>query len=220
MAKILIVEDDLALRRELETLLIHAGHEVFSLSEFSELPDKIQEAGAELVLLDINLPEEDGEEVLKSLREVSDTPVIMLTSRSREMDEVLCMSLGADDYITKPYHPTILLLRITAVLRRSAKTPAAKNYRGVQVQQMRGSLVRGENEQILTRNEMIIFQSLLDRQGEIVSRDDLMTALWDREEFVNDSALTTNISRLRAKLALLGLPDTIETRKKQGYLLR
>ena len=122
--------------------------------------------------------------------------------------------------ITKPYNPTILLLRISAVLKRSARSGAAQSYREAEVSTVRGSLTRGSSEQILTKNEMIIFQLLLDRMGEIVTRDELMTALWDNDEFVNDNALSVNISRLRGKLAELGYPDAIETRKKQGYVLR
>ena len=130
------------------------------------------------------------------------------------------MSYGADDYITKPYNPTILLLRISAVLKRTAKSVQTQMYKDIKVSFVKGSLVRGDEEQILTKNESVIFQVLFDRQGEIVSRDDLMTALWDNEEYINDNALSVNISRLRAKLAQLGVEDAIETRKKQGYILR
>ena len=136
------------------------------------------------------------------------------------MDEVVSMSYGADDYITKPYNPTILLLRIAAVLKRSSKNTQTQTYRGVLVSSIKGSLVKDEQEQILTKNEMIIFQYLLDHQDEIVSRDELMTVLWDNDEYINDNALSVNISRLRAKLSDLGLPDAIETRKKQGYILK
>jgi DNA-binding response OmpR family regulator len=144
----------------------------------------------------------------------------MLTSRIDEMDEVLSMSFGADDYITKPYNPTILLLRISAVLKRGRKESQVVTYRDLEVSTVKGSLIRGEEEQVLTKNEMIIFHFLLEHTGEIVSRDDLMTALWDNEEYLNDNALSVNISRLRTKLADLGVDDAIETRKKQGYILK
>jgi len=122
--------------------------------------------------------------------------------------------------VTKPYNPTILLLRISAILKRTAKTVQKQMYKDIEVSFVKGSLVRGTDERILTKNEMIIFGVLLDRQGEIVSRDELMTALWDSDEYINDNALSVNISRLRNKLAELGVEDAIETRKKQGYLLR
>ena len=129
------------------------------------------------------------------------------------------MSYGADDYITKPYNPTILLLRISAVLKRACKDNIKTSYRNLQVNSAKGSLSDGNTEIILTKNEMIIFQLLLDRQGQIVSRNDLMTTLWDNEEYINDNALTVNISRLRTKLSDFGYENAIETRKKQGYIL-
>lgn len=182
----------------------------------------------DLVLLDINIPELNGELVLRKLRKEADIPVIMVTSRTSESDEVLSMSYGADDYITKPYNPTILMLRISAVIKRTRKQDSSEEdtgekgiyqYREAAVNTAKGTLSRGEKELVLTKNEMIIFLSLLNNIGKIVSRDELMTALWDNEEYINDNALTVNISRLRAKLSDFGYEDAIETRKKQGYCL-
>ncbi|MBQ3940627.1 MAG: response regulator transcription factor [Oscillospiraceae bacterium] len=220
MKKILMLEDDDVLRGELTRLLEHAGYEAVPVTDYQNAAAQMKSAGADLILLDINLPGTNGETVLQDFRKSCDTPVIMLTSRTGELDEMLSMSYGADDYITKPYNPTILLLRISAVLKRAAKSAPVQKYRDAEVSTVRGSLCRGQQEQILTKNEMIIFQQLLEHLGEIVTRDDLMTALWDNEEYVNDNALSVNISRLRGKLAELGLPDAIETRKKQGYILK
>lgn len=201
-------------------MLQNAGYEPIAVTDYDNVSEQMKVADADLILLDINLPNVNGETLLQDFRKEHDTPVIMLTSRTTEIDEVLSMSYGADDYITKPYNPTILLLRISAVLKRSAKVGAVQKYHDVEVSTVKGSLIRNGSEQILTKNEMIIFQLLLDRQGEIVTRDALMTALWDNDEFVNDNALSVNISRLRGKLAELGLLDAIETRKKQGYVLK
>lgn len=220
MKRIMIIEDETALRDELSVLLKNAGYEPIAVTDYSNVSEQMKSANSDLILLDINLPNVNGETLLQDFRKSSDTPVIMLTSRTTEIDEVLSMSYGADDYITKPYNPTILLLRISAVLKRSAKVGAVQKYHDVEVSTVKGSLARGGSEQILTKNEMIIFQQLLDRQGEIVTRDELMTALWDNDEFVNDNALSVNVSRLRGKLAELGLLDAIETRKKQGYVLK
>ena len=220
MKRIMIIEDETALRDELSVLLKNAGYEPVAVTDYSNVSEQMKSANSDLILLDINLPNVNGETLLQDFRKSSDTPVIMLTSRTTEIDEVLSMSYGADDYITKPYNPTILLLRISAVLKRSAKVGAVQKYHDVEVSTVKGSLARGGSEQILTKNEMIIFQQLLDRQGEIVTRDALMTALWDNDEFVNDNALSVNVSRLRGKLAELGLLDAIETRKKQGYVLK
>ena len=220
MKRIMIIEDEPALRDELSVLLQNAGYEPIAVTDYDDVSEQMKVADADLILLDINLPNVNGETLLQDFRKEHDTPVIMLTSRTTEIDEVLSMSYGADDYITKPYNPTILLLRISAVLKRSAKVGAVQKYHDVEVSTVKGSLIRNGSEQILTKNEMIIFQLLLDRQGEIVTRDALMTALWDNDEFVNDNALSVNISRLRGKLAELGLLDAIETRKKQGYVLK
>lgn len=189
------------------------------LTDFEHSKEKILAAGADLILMDINIPGINGRNLLKEIRKESDIPVIMVTSRTSEMDEVLSMSYGADDYITKPYNPTILLLRIAAVLKRMEGSQNAASYRGAEVNFSKGTIRLGEKEQVLTKNEMIIFQRLLSSKDKIVSRDEIMTDLWDNEEYVNDNALTVNISRLRTKLAELGLPDAIETRKKQGYRL-
>lgn len=136
-----------------------------------------------------------------------------------EVDEVLSMSYGADDYITKPYNPTILLLRIQALFRRFDYAGEVMTYRDLKVNPAKGILSKGEEELQLTKNEMLIFQMLLQKRNQIVSRDALMTDLWDNDEFINDNALTVNISRLRAKLKSFGFEDAIETRKKQGYIL-
>ncbi|MCC2217089.1 response regulator transcription factor [Oscillospiraceae bacterium CLA-AA-H220] len=220
MKRIMIIEDEPALRDELSVLLQNAGYEPIAVTDYDNVSEQMKVADADLILLDINLPNVNGETLLQDFRKEHDTPVIMLTSRTTEIDEVLSMSYGADDYITKPYNPTILLLRISALLKRSAKVGAVQKYHDVEVSTVKGSLIRNGSEQILTKNEMIIFQLLLDRQGEIVTRDALMTELWDNDEFVNDNALSVNISRLRGKLAELGLLDAIETRKKQGYVLK
>jgi two-component system response regulator protein GraR len=219
MKKIFIVEDDKSICMELVEILENEGYAASYLTDFEHSKEEILTAGADLILMDINIPGINGRNLLKEIRKESDIPVIMVTSRTSEMDEVLSMSYGADDYITKPYNPTILLLRIAAVLKRMEGSQNAASYRGAEVNFSKGTIRLGEKEQVLTKNEMIIFQRLLSSKDKIVSRDEIMTDLWDNEEYVNDNALTVNISRLRTKLAELGLPDAIETRKKQGYRL-
>lgn len=219
MKKIFIVEDDKSICMELVEILENEGYAASYLTDFEHSKEEILAAGADLILMDINIPGINGRNLLKEIRKESDIPVIMVTSRTSEMDEVLSMSYGADDYITKPYNPTILLLRIAAVLKRMEGSQNAASYRGAEVNFSKGTIRLGEKEQVLTKNEMIIFQRLLSSKHKIVSRDEIMTDLWDNEEYVNDNALTVNISRLRTKLSELGLPDAIETRKKQGYRL-
>lgn len=219
MKKIFIVEDDKSICMELVEILENEGYAASYLTDFEHSKEEILATGADLILMDINIPGINGRNLLKEIRKESDIPVIMVTSRTSEMDEVLSMSYGADDYITKPYNPTILLLRIAAVLKWMEGSQNAASYRGAEVNFSKGTIRLGEKEQVLTKNEMIIFQRLLSSKDKIVSRDEIMTDLWDNEEYVNDNALTVNISRLRTKLSELGLPDAIETRKKQGYRL-
>lgn len=219
MKKIQIIEDDAALRRELRILLEGEGYAVEETEDYEDLAAEIMKSEADLILLDINLPGINGEELLRRFRKEKQTPVIMLTSRTSETDEVLSMSYGADDYITKPYNPTILLLRIAAVFRRMNPTGNVLSWGSLSVHPAKGIISNGEKEIVLTKNEMIIFEVLYAKAGQIVSRDELMTALWDNEEYVNDNALTVNISRLRNKLAELGCDGAVETRKKQGYIL-
>ena len=219
MKKIFIVEDDKSICMELVEILENEGYAASYLTDFEHSKEEILATGADLILMDINIPGINGRNLLKEIRKESDISVIMVTSRTSEMDEVLSMSYGADDFITKPYNPTILLLRIAAVLKRMEGSQNAASYRGAEVNFSKGTIRLGEKEQVLTKNEMIIFQRLLSSKDKIVSRDEIMTDLWDNEEYVNDNALTVNISRLRTKLAELGLPDAIETRKKQGYRL-
>lgn len=219
MSKIFIVEDDSAIRSELAELLKNAGYETDTTEDFSATAEAVLDSAPDLVLLDINIPHANGQQVLRDIRSKSSVPVIMVTSHTSEIDEVLSMSCGADDYVTKPYNPTILLLRISAVLKRSSAKPENNTYNGLELNTAKGILGNGEKEVSLTKNEMLIFRQLLDRKGEIVTRDDLMTVLWDNEEYINDNALTVNISRLRAKLADIGCENAIETRKKQGYVL-
>ena len=219
MKKILIVEDDSNVRQELGILLSNEGYKTREITDFQNVEAQLEKADVDMILLDINLPGVSGEELLRRFRKHSQTPVIMVTSRTQEADEVLSMSYGADDYITKPYHPMVLLLRIAALFRRMDAGGQTMRFRDLEVNPSKGVLSNGTQEMVLTKNEMIIFESLLRKKGQIVSREELMTELWDNEEYVNDNALTVNISRLRTKLSALGYSEALQTRKKQGYIL-
>ena len=220
MNRILIVEDDKDISRELKELLENSGYEAEVLIDFKNACDSIIAAEPDLVLLDINIPYMNGEMLLQQLRSKSDVPVIMVTSRDSEADEVLSMSYGADDYITKPYNPTILLLRINAMFKRlGAKTDNIPAYRGMQILPHKGVIKYEDTEITLSKNEMTIFMYMLSNREHIVTRDELMTELWNNEEYINDNALTVNISRLRSRFKDIGLDNVIETRKGQGYIL-
>ncbi|MCI8956647.1 MAG: response regulator transcription factor [Eubacterium sp.] len=219
MKKILIIEDDECISKELDNLLIHSGYETEILEDFSNSKEEALKSRADLILLDINIPELNGELLLKEIRKESDVPVIMVTSKTSEVDEVLSISYGADDFITKPYSPAVLLLRIQNIFKRMEPKGDKLKYNDLDVSLSKGIISNGKEEIRLTKNEMIIFSYLLNNQGNIVTRDDLMTDLWNNEEYINDNALTVNISRLRNKLSMFGYESAIETRKGQGYLL-
>lgn len=219
MTKIKIIEDDLSIANELKEILENAGYLAEVTEDFSTILDQRRKEQPDLILLDINLPKINGEILLQQIRKESNIPVIMVTSKNTEVDEVLSMSYGADDYITKPYNPTILLLRIGAVLKRSERSTDKIFYHNLEVIPQKGIINQESKEIILTKNEMIIFLYLLQHQGKIVTRDELMTDLWNNDEYINDNALTVNISRLRSKLKEIGYEEAIETRKGQGYIL-
>lgn len=219
MKSILIVEDDESIRTELQEMLNNAGYQTILLENFQNAKEEILKYPSDLILLDIGLPNRNGEIILQEIRKESNVPIMMVTSKNNESDEVLSMSYGADDYIVKPYNPTILLLRIEAILKRTEQYQDKLKYKNLTVNLQRGSIENDKVEIILTKNEMIIFSYLLKNQNRIVSRDELMTSLWNSNEYINDNALTVNISRLRNKLKEIGVNNAIETRKGLGYIL-
>ena len=219
MKKILIIEDEKIIRNELKSLLENSGYEVLIIEKFDNVKENIKNMKFDLILMDINLPNKNGEILLKEIRKESNVPIIMVTSRVGEVDEVLSISYGADDYITKPYNPTVLLLRIQNIFKRMENNRDDLFYDDIIVNPQKGTLDKNGKTLELTKNEMIIFTYLLRSRGKIVSRDNLMTDLWNNNEFINDNALTVNISRLRNKLQNFGLENRIETRKGQGYKL-
>ena len=220
MKKILIVEDDISISEELKNLLDNAGFNGVILKDFENSFEEIKKENPDLILLDINIPKLNGEMLLQKIRKESNVPIIMVTSKNTETDEVLSMSYGADDYITKPYNPTILLLRINAIFKRMENKSDTLTYNELEIDPKKGIIKNEKEEIILTKNEMIIFTFLLANKGNIVTRDELMTDLWNNDSYINDNALNVNISRLRTKLKDFGYEDAIETRKGQGYILK
>lgn len=219
MKKIMIVEDDEVIKDELSELLKNSSYLVESVKNFEKAKEEIFKYNPDLILLDINIPYLNGELLLKEIRKESSVPVIMVTSKSGEIDEALSITYGADDYITKPYNPTILLLRIQNIFKRINQNNNALKYKDIIVDLNKSELKKDDKVLVLTKNEMIIFSYLLNNKEKIVSRDELMTYLWNNVEYINDNALTVNISRLRSKLSNFGYENIIETRKGQGYIL-
>lgn len=222
MEKIIIIEDDEIIREELKNFLSKYGYEIVAPTSFDNVVKFILNENANLVLLDLNLPIFDGYYICREVRKKSDIPIIIVTSRDSDMDELMSMNLGADDFVTKPYNTQILLARIAALLKRSGLNLTTNNiltYKDFQLNLSNATITYNEKEIELTKNEVKILSYLINHKGEIVSRELLMEYLWSTEYFVDDSTLTVNITRLRKKLAEIGIENVIETRRGLGYII-
>lgn len=221
MKKILIVEDDEKLRNELGIFLNNNGYESDSLSVFDNTFDDILRINPDLLLLDINLPGADGEFLCKEIRKKSNMPIIIITSRDNEIDELLSINNGADHYITKPFNIHILLAKINSLLRRSDMVSDGVINAGDFLLNVDKSNIEKDGVVIeLTKNEFRILKYLVQNRDKIVSRYDIMMCLWDSDDFIGDSTLTVNITRVRNKLEELGLKELLETKRGQGYILK
>lgn len=220
--KILIVEDDPAIRAQLQILLSGAGYEVGAVTDFGRAVEQFRSYAPHLVLLDIQLPGAGGFELCSRIRAVSDVPIVFVTGSSADMDELSSILLGGDAFITKPYNPAILLARIAALLRRAY--PAAD---GGEVLRWNGAALHLERSQIeyqgrradLTKNELKILYYLFKHAGAICPRADIVDFLWDNQFYIDDNALSVHVTRIREKLAGIGLEGFIKTRHRQGYTL-
>lgn len=222
MQKILIVEDDEKLRDELEIFLNKNGYQAESLKAFENTKNDILEINPDLVLLDINLPAQDGEYICKEVRKQSNMPIIIVTSRDNEVDELISINYGADYYITKPFNIQILLAKIASVLRRTnmkGESPDKIDAKDFVLNISKSTIEKDEKIIELTRNEFKILRYLVQNRGKIVSREDIMECLWESESFIDDNTLTVNITRLRNKLEELELKELVQTKRGQGYIL-
>ena len=222
MQKILIIEDDPTIRDELALLLENERYIPVSVTDFNLIIAQAKQERPDLILLDLGLPGQDGFSLCAALRKAVPAPVIFVTSRDSGSDEVRALSLGGDDYITKPYSVPVLLARIKAVLRRSSGSPEITDVieaAGLCLSLTKGTLASGGKTVELTRNEIQILAYLMQHTGQIVSRADLIDALWDSQIYIDDNTLSVNMTRLRGKLAELGLPERIRTRRGMGYQL-
>ncbi len=222
MPKILIIEDDEKLREELKIFLNKNGYKATTLTTFDNTIQDILQTNPDLILLDINLPNTDGEYICKEIRKQSNMPIIIVTSRDNELDELLSINNGADHYITKPFNIQILLAKIGSLLRRTNMQEVndkidAKDF----ILNTSNNTIEKDGKIIeLTKNEYKILKYLVQNRGKIVSREDIMECLWESESFIDDNTLTVNITRLRNKLEELKLKELLETKRGQGYILK
>ena len=218
MSQIFVVEDDAAIRGELLQVLERNGFQAAHCERFDHVVEDVLAADPDLVLLDLTLPGTDGQFVCRELRAESTVPIVVLTSRVTEIDEVMSMTMGADDFVSKPYSSRVLIARITALLRRvGASEPATLKHAGVELDPAR-SLAYANGRQVeLTKNEMRILSLLMSKAGTIVSREAIMRDLWDSDAFVDDNTLTVNINRLRGTLEKIGVTGYLTTHRGRGY---
>ena len=221
MALIFIVEDDAALRRELCALLEAEGYEQRCCIDFARAADEIVAAQPDCVIMDAMLPGADGRLICSSVRKRSDVCIIMLTCLDSEFDEVTSLNLGADDYLTKPYRPQVLLAHIQAALRRRGIADKRMlSHGGLTLDIGSGKVSFGGCTASLTRNETSILAMLMRNPGCAISRQELMVELWESDAFIDDNTLTVNVNRLRKALAGIGAPsDYVKTKRGMGYLV-
>lgn len=219
--KIFIIEDEEKIRNELSTFLNKYGYITSYSVNFENIVEEALKSKCNLILLDINLPYYDGYYVCREIRKKSDVPIIVVTSRDSEVDELMSMNLGADDFITKPYNTQILLARISSILRRSynSKDLDILEYRELEHNLSTSEAIYKDKKIELSKNEGRILYVLIKNNGKIVSRNEIIEALWESDEFVDDNTLTVNINRLRKKLEEIGANDFLKTKRGQGYIL-
>ena len=219
--KIFIIEDEEKIRIELSELLNRYGYEANYSNDFENIVKIALESNSHIILLDINLPYYDGYYICREIRKKSNIPIIVVTSRNSEVDELMSMNLGADDFVTKPYNTQILLARISSLLRRTYQNMDLEifEFKGLKYNMSTSEMEFDNNKVELTKNESRILYTLIKNKEKIVSRNELMKSLWQNDEFVDDNTLTVNINRLRKKLEEVGAVGDLQTKRGQGYIL-
>lgn len=222
--RIFIVEDDLALGEQVVQGLGRWGYQTRLVNDFTRVDEECKAWQPHLVIMDVNLPRFDGFHWCRTIRAESPLPILFASARDSDMDLVMGIGSGGDDYLAKPFSMEVLVAKIQALLRRvyqyrESESSAQLSCHGFTLHTGRQLISRGSDKVELTRHEFRILQLLMEKRGSIVSRDQLMDALWHGEVYVDDNTLTVNINRVRKRLAALGLDDIIQTRKQQGYLI-
>lgn len=217
--KIFIIEDEPAICKELTQLLEKYGYQCSSSNDFSHITEAALFSEADLILLDINLPYKDGFQVCREIRQKSTLPIIVLTSRNSDFDELMSLNIGADDYISKPYNSQVLLARIQKLLARTyeVQEQVVLTHKGLSLNLLKAEITYQGQRKSLTKNEMAILRLLMVNKGNIIPRDAIIDELWQSEQFIDENTLNVNIVRLRKTLSEIGLPDYLETKRGLGY---
>lgn len=219
--KIMIIEDDPLIQNELQILLSSNNYQTVTIKEFSSIVDTIKEENPHLILLDINLPVENGFSVCSKIRTFSNVPLIFVTCRDTDMDELNSIMLGGDAFITKPYNIAILLAKIASLLKKTYSINQSEilQYNNA-ILHLENSSIEYNNQNVeLTKNELKILYYLFKHAGTICPRNDIIDFLWENQLYVDDNTLSVNINRIREKLLKIGLEGFIKTKHRQGYTL-
>ena len=223
MKKVLIIEDDLDLALEMKRTLEHWQFDVRLTKAFNQIIETFLEYEPMIIILDINLPFFDGFYWCEKIRQISTVPIIFLSSRDSNLDLMMAIHHGGDDYLTKPVSSDILVTKINAIMRRTYDYVSNSNLvylDNLVVDFEKGTLKHNNQILELTKNEMRILTTLIKQKGKIVTREQLMMNLWNDDEFISDNTLTVNVNRLRARLKEIGIDDFIQTKKGIGYLIK
>ena len=222
---IFIIEDDKSLSDEIKLVLNKWGYKVGQVNNFENITNEVLECNPKLILMDINLPSYDGFYWCSQIRNFMKLPIIFISSRDNDMDIIMSINMGGDDYITKPFSPQVLVAKIQAILRRTysynkdLKSDIIK-FKDVTLNIVEGKIYFKDENVDLTKNELKIMNILMLNQEKIATREEIIEELWETDEFISENTLTVNVNRLRKKLSSIGLDDFIETKKGQGYIIR
>lgn len=220
--QILLVEDDNTLFQELKKELEQWDFYVVGVEDFSHVMETFETFNPEIVILDVQLPKYDGFYWCRKMRQQSNVPILFLSSRDNPMDQVMSMELGADDYMQKPFYTNVLIAKLQAIYRRvyefGVEEKRTLSWQDATVDLSKDSIQKDDKTIFLSKTEMIILEMLINKRNQIVTRDTLITALWDDEAFVSDNTLTVNVNRLRKKLSEIDMDSAIETKVGKGYL--
>ena len=222
MVKIYIVEDDEVILKSLGKFLKSWSYEVFSPDDFSSVYENFLDVNPDLVLLDVSLPFFNGYYWCEKIRSSSNVPIIFISSADENLNKIMAMNMGADDYITKPFDLDLLLAKIKAVLRRSyqyRETVSKLSYKDIEIDRNRMVLSFAGDDLVLSKNEYLILEMMFEYPEKVYKREEIMDKIWQTDEFIDDNTLTVNIMRLRKKLEDIGLSDLIKTKKKVGYYI-
>jgi len=225
MFTILIVEDDPKITAMLSAQIEKYGYRAEQVSDFSRVLERFTESGADLVMLDVNLPNFDGFYWCRQIRSVSTCPILFISARDSGMDQIMALENGADDYITKPFSYEVVMAKIRSHLRRAYGTYAAKQEErtvggaGLLLYPERFTVTRGDQAVVLTQKEAVLLEALMERVGRVVTREKLLDLMWQDHHFIDDNTLNVYVTRIRKKLKELGLEDAVETVRGAGYML-